>query len=346
MLPAAALARALCAAVALAIGLLGTLFAYGYDGRPHGYGPAHLAPAVVHKPATGWSGGNPLVALGQKLFFDARLSGTGTTACASCHNPGYGFAEPRRVSKSDNGQLGRRNAPALLDVGFFAPLMWDGRFGSLEQQAFGPFESGEMGIGVGQAAQRVNSDPQYVQLFQAALGGFATPDGMARALAAFQRTLFSRESRVDRFLNREAGALTPQERHGYELFTGRAGCSNCHEPFPLQVSVSRNGRAVFTDFQFHNIGIGYNSGGAPDAGRYEQSKNDADWGTYRTPSLRNSARTPPYMHDGSLATLEEVVQFYSAGGRPNPNLSPLIRPLPLDGRDKAALVAFLRAMAD
>jgi cytochrome c peroxidase len=346
MLPAAALVRAFFAAAVLAIGLLGTLFAYGYDGRPRGYGPAHLAPAVVQKPATGWGAGNPLVALGEKLFFDARLSGTGTTACASCHNPDYGFAQPRRVSKSDNGQLGRRNAPPLLDVGFLAPLMWDGRFGSLEQQAFGPFQSGEMGIGIGQAAQRVNADPQYVQLFHTAFGGPATPDGMARALAAFQRTLFSRESRVDRFLNNETGILNPQERHGYEIFTRRAGCANCHQPYPLQVGVSRNGRAVFTDLQFHNIGIGYNSGGVADAGRFEQSRNDADWGTFRTPSLRNSARTPPYMHDGSLATLEEVVEFYSAGGRPNPNISPLIRPLHLDGRDKAALVAFLRALGE
>jgi cytochrome c peroxidase len=169
---------------------------------------------------------------------------------------------------------------------------------------------------------------------------------MARALAAFQRTLFSRESRVDRFLNNETGILNPQERHGYEIFTRRAGCANCHQPYPLQVGVSRNGRAVFTDLQFHNIGIGYNSGGVADAGRFEQSRNDADWGTFRTPSLRNSARTPPYMHDGSLATLEEVVEFYSAGGRPNPNISPLIRPLHLDGRDKAALVAFLRALGE
>jgi cytochrome c peroxidase len=192
----------------------------------------------------------------------------------------------------------------------------------------------------------VNSDPQYAHLFRAALGGWATPDGMARALAAFQRTLFSRESRVDRFLNNETAVLTPKERDGYEIFTRRAACSNCHEPFPLQIGDRRNGRAVFTDFRFHNIGIGYKSGGVADTGRHEFSRNDTDWGAFRTPSLRNSARTPPYMHDGSFATLEEVVEFYSAGGRPNPNISPLIRPLHLNSYEKAALVAFLRALSD
>ena len=104
---------------------------------------------------------NPLVALGQRLFFDTRLSGTGARACATCHNPGYGYAEPRWVSISDNGKLGRRNAPSLLDVAFLPRLMWDGAFHSLEQQAFGPFESGEMGIPIEEAARRVNADPQY-----------------------------------------------------------------------------------------------------------------------------------------------------------------------------------------
>src|SRR5262245_4208465 len=129
-----------------------------------------------------------LAILGQRLFFDGRLSGTGATACASCHDPGYAFAEPRPVSISDSRQLGRRNAPSLLDVGFLPTLMWDGRFRTLEQQALGPFQRGEMGIGVDHAVQRLSSDPQYVQHFRAVLGRRPTADGMARALAAFQRT--------------------------------------------------------------------------------------------------------------------------------------------------------------
>src|SRR5262245_60801873 len=130
-----------------------------------------------------------LAILGQRLFFDGRLSGTGTTACASCHDPGFAFAEPRPVSISDNGRHGRRNAPSLLDVGLLPTLMWDGRFQSLEQQALSPFQRGEMGIGVEQAVQRVNSDPQYVHLFRATLGSRRTADGMARAMAAFPRTI-------------------------------------------------------------------------------------------------------------------------------------------------------------
>jgi cytochrome c peroxidase len=170
---------------------------------------------------------------------------------------------------------------------------------------------------------------------------------MARALAAFQRTLVSPSSRVDRFLtNNEATILTPLEHHGLFVFNHRAACSNCHQLFPLQPDGRAYSRPLLTDFRFHNLGVGYRFGGFADPGRYELSRLNAQWGAFRTPSLRNSARTPPYMHDGSLATLEDVVEFYSAGGRPNPNLSPLIRPLFLDGYEKAALVAFLRALSD
>ena len=312
--------------------------------------PKLFAPQFIpseHNRAISFRVDDRLAFLGQKLFFDARLSGTGTTACASCHDPGYAYAEPRRVSISDSGQLGRRNAPSLLDVGFFPTLMWDGRFRTLEQQALSPFQRGEMGIGVDQAVRRVSSDPQYVQLFRAALGRRPTADGMARALAAFQRTLFSPASRVDRFLmNNEATILTPLEQHGLYIFNHRAGCSNCHQLFPLQPDGRESSRPLLTDFRFHNLGIGYRFGGFADTGRYGLSHINVEWGAFRTPSLRNSARTPPYMHDGSLATLEEVVEFYSAGAQPNPNLSPLIRPLFLDGYEKAALVGFLRALSD
>jgi cytochrome c peroxidase len=294
-----------------------------------------------------WRLDNRLALLGQKLFFDARLSGTGTTACASCHDPSYAFAEPRRVSISDSGRHGSRNAPSLLDVGSLPRLMWDGRFRTLEEQALSPFDRGEMGIGIDQAMQRVSSDPQYLHLFRAALGHQPTADGMARALAAFQRTLVSLPSRVDRFLvNNETAILTPLEQHGFYIFNRRAACSNCHQLFPLRLDGREHSRPVLMDFRFHNLGVGYRSGGFDDTGRYGHSLIKAEWGAFRTPSLRNSARTPPYMHDGSLATLEDVVEFYSAGGRPNPNLSPLIRPLFLHGYEKPALVAFLRALTD
>jgi len=288
-----------------------------------------------------------LAKLGEKLFFDTRLSASGRTACASCHDPRYSFAEPRRVSISDDGTHGRRNAPALLDVALLPSLMWDGKFHRLEQQAFGPFERGEMGIGVERAVRRLHDDPRTAHMFRDTLGGWPTPDGMARSLAAFQRTLWSRESRVDRFLMaNDASGLSRIELDGYEIFNGRAACGVCHRPFPLLPDGTRPRRPVFTDFRYHNLGVGLGHGGQPDSGRFELTQNRPDWGAFRTPSLRNSAKTPPYMHDGSFATLEDVVEFYNAGARPNPNLSPLIRPLNFGGYEKAALAAFLRAMGE
>ena len=310
---------------------------------PRGYGPA--APYIPAAAGVAHTLQNPLIALGQRLFFDTRLSGTGAKSCASCHNPGYAYAEPRWVSISDNGKLGRRNAPGLLDVAYLPRLMWDGRFQSLEQQAFGPFQSGEMGIPVEEAARRVNGDPHYVSLFRAALGSFASPLGMAQALAAYQRTLITPPSRVDRVLSGNHAALSPLVRDGYAVFTRRAGCANCHHVFPLQADGRPSPRALFSDFQFHNIGVGYR-GGFSDTGRYEQSHHPADWGAFRTPSLRHSAKSPPYMHDGSFHSLNEVVEFYNAGGVPNPNVSPYLRPLGLSHHEKAALVAFLRAIGD
>jgi cytochrome c peroxidase len=305
----------------------------------------HFGPPVRDE-VTAFRPDERLVLLGKKLFFDARLSETGNTACASCHDPRYAYAEPRRVSISDNGRPGQRNAPSLLDVAFRPRLMWDGNFRSLEEQALSPFQRGEMGIGVDLALRRVRSDRRYVHLFRAALGQRPTPQGMARALAAFQRTLVSGPSRVDRFLLSKEPLLTPLEHDGLQIFNGEAGCSNCHQPFPSRRDGRVHGRPLFTDFQFHNLGIGFRPDGLVDPGRIKLSRIDADWGAFRTPSLRNVAMAPPYMHDGSLATLEEVVEFYNAGARPNPNLSPLIRPLFLGPYEKAALVAFLRALTD
>ena len=297
--------------------------------------------------AIDWGHSGTLTFVGEKLFFDARLSGTGRTACASCHDPAYAFAEPRRVSISDGGRHGRRNAPSLLDVGFLPVLMWDGRFRRLEHQALSPFQRGEMGIGIDEAVRRVNSDPEYVHLFREALGHRPSANDLARALAAFQQTLISAESRVDRFLLGGNGSMLSRlEYDGLHIFTNRAACSNCHELFPSRSGGRMHRRPLFTDFRFHNLGIGFRAGRFTDTGRYGLTLVEADLGAFRTPSLRNSARSAPYMHDGSLSTLEDVVEFYNAGGRPSPNLSPLIRPLFLDGYEKAALVAFLHALTD
>ena len=290
--------------------------------------------------------GSTLIALGQRLFHDRRLSRTGTTACVVCHDPAYAFSQPRQVPRLDGGQLGRRNVPSVIYAGVFPALMWDGRFRSLEQQAFGPFSTGEMGIDIGEAERRLNSDREYLQLFRAAFNERPSANGMAIALAAYQRSFISGASRFDRFiLNNQAANFTALELDGFFIFEKRAGCSNCHQ---LQPQI--NGRAselrLFTDFGFHNLGIGYGAGWFADGGRYGATGVETDKGAFRTPSLRNVAVTAPYMHDGSLATLENVIDFYDHGGRPNPYLSPLIRPLYLDRYEKAALVAFLRTLTD
>ena len=286
-----------------------------------------------------------LTSLGQKLFYDGRLSRTGMTACATCHDPNYAFAQPTRVSRSDTGQLGLRNAPSLINTGFLPVLMWDGRFRTLEQQATSPFLRGEMGIDIREAERRLNSDAEYLQLFQAALNSRPSASGMAMALAAYQRTLISETSRFDRFVtNNRATYFTELELNGLRLFERKAGCGICHQF--QQSGNNRVGPRMFTDFGFHNLGIGYAAGRFADTGRYQSSGDESDLGAFRTPSLRNVAVTAPYMHDGSLATLEDVIEFYDAGGRPNPNLSPFIRPLFLSDYEKAALVAFLQTLTD
>lgn len=283
------------------------------------------------------------VALGRRLFFDPELSGSGRTACASCHSPEFAYADPRPVSISDDGQPGLRNAPSLLNVAFRPRLMWDGRFGALEEQAFGPFEHGEMGNGIEDAAARIARNPGYRGEFVHAFGQPPSPDAIVRAIAAFERTLVTGNSRFDRFvLERDRQALSPLEQLGYDVFTTRGRCVSCHAVFSPGVTAF----PLLTDFGFRNLGIGFGRDGFRDRGRAAVTLADADAGAFRTPSLRNVAATGPYMHDGSLRTLEEVVAFYDAGGRPNPNQSPILRPLDLSDRERDGLVAFLYSLSD
>jgi cytochrome c peroxidase len=292
------------------------------------------------------AGGN-VVRLGQKLFFDTRLSRTGGTACASCHRPDYAFAEPRRVSVSDSGERGRRNAPSLINVRYVPALMWDGRIRTLEQQALSPFRRGEMGISVEEAEYRLRRDPEYVYLFDLAFARPPSADGLARAVAAYQRTLVSPENRFERFLRtNDPRILTSLERDGYALFDGRARCSSCHQFSKPHTDGWQEAPLMLTDWKFHNLGLGYRQGRFSDRGRFAVTGIERDVGAFRTPSLRNLDPTGPYMHDGSLATLEEVIEFYDLGGRPNPYLSPRLRPLFLTSYEKAALVAFLHSLND
>jgi cytochrome c peroxidase len=286
------------------------------------------------------------VTLGAKLFFDARLSKDGSLSCAGCHDPRHAFSDPHRVSRGIGVNARRRNAMSVLNAGYQTSLDWDGRFSTLEEQLQGVFSPwGDMGIDLGEAVAILREDSEYRALFLRAFSREPDVQGLSRALAAYQRSLMSGGSRLDRFLfQNQQSALQEPERRGWELFIGKAGCITCHDVFHPSVNALGGGVALFTDHRFHNLGVGYSNGRMVDLGRYEVTRDPADWGAFKTPSLRNVALTAPYMHDGSLATLDEVVAFYDRGGTPNPNLSTGIQRLFLTRQERADLVALLRAL--
>lgn len=319
---------------------------------------------------------NPLsearVALGRKLFFDRRLSLNGTQSCGICHIPEQGFTHNELATAVGiEGRPVGRNAPTLYNVALLATLFHDGREETLEQQAWQPMlHPNEMANpSIGFVIDTLRSLSDYAGRFEAAFDGRG-PDleTVPMALASYQRTLVSADSAFDRwYFGGEADAIDEAAIRGFRLFTGRAGCVACH--------TIEQDYALFTDQQSHNTGVGYarsrrtgpetsrvwlapgvsidlsaqvirevGTERGPDLGRYRVTGDPDDRWRFRTPSLRNVALTAPYMHDGSLATLEAVVAFYNRGGTPNPLLSPRIRPLRLTGSEPADLVAFLRAL--
>ena len=279
---------------------------------------------------------NPVTAarveLGRRLFFDPVLSADGSMACASCHDPGHGFADPRRVSIGVRGQRGTRNAPSLFNVAYGTRFFWDGRAASLEDQVRFPIENPrELGSKLADVVTRLRRDPRYVKEFAAAFDEGLTTVNLARAIAGFERTLLLGDSAIDRFRGGDSGALTNAQRQGLWLFESRARCWRCHSG------------GNFTDGRFHNTGVAVLRQPA-DPGRFAVTRRPADRGAFKTPTLRGVSRTAPYMHDGSLKTLEDVVRFYSKGGGPNPDLDLLIRPLNLSEQEVGQLVEFLRAL--
>lgn len=288
------------------------------------------------------------VALGGKLFNDPRLSISGKVSCATCHDPRYGFAEPKSISFTAKGTKTLRNTPTILNSGYLTTLNWDGKWKNLEQQIVEPFSAnGDMGIDIGDVLDTIDKLPDYSQLFERAFGQNANRATLAGALAAFQRSLVSGNSRFDEFLfNGDSSALSSSEKRGYEIFIGRASCINCHDIFHPSVNNLGGKTALFTDFRFHNLGIGYSNGRMSDLGRYFVTRHADDWGAFKTPILRNVVLTAPYMHDGSLETLRDVVEFYNRGGIPNPNLAPGIRPLLLSDQEINDIVNFLGSLTD
>lgn len=350
------------------LGVLCTLCCVGGAQAASRFPPPLGLPSVLH-PAD-----NPptpaKIALGRKLFMDRRLSHNNTFSCAMCHVPEQGFTSNELgTAIGVEGQTVRRNSPTILNVAFVRQLFHDGREFSLETQAWGPLlASNEMANpSVGYVIERIRQLPDYRGLFEQAFGGRkADMQTVGAALAVYQRTLVSGNSRFDRWhYGKDRNALSAEEKAGWAVFSGKGGCTACHAVGPKH--------ALFADGKFHNTGIGYArsmglktryqvelGGGArtevghemldsfeqslPDVGRYEVTLDPADRWAYRTPTLRNVALTAPYMHDGSFATLEDVVAFYDQGGIDNPDKDPRLHPLELSVAEKSALVAFLKAL--
>jgi cytochrome c peroxidase len=257
---------------------------------------------------------NPLtpekIELGRQLFFDRRLSSDGSISCATCHDPARAFSDARAHAVGVFGRTGVRNAPALINRGYGRAFFWDGHVRTLEEQVLQPIQNpNEMDLSVPQAGARV---------------GMSEHD-LSQALASFVRSILSGDSPFDRFVNGDRTALSDEAQRGLEVFRGKGNCTACHAG------------PNFTDERTHDTGVAWRSGTLADPG--------AGNGAFKTPTLREVARTAPYMHDGSLATLEEVVDFYDRGGAPNPYLDAEIRPRQFTSDEKRTLVAFLDSLS-
>lgn len=311
------------------------------------------------------------VALGRFLFHDRRLSGNGSFACSSCHQQARAFTDGRELAIGSTGESHPRNAQHLSNAVYHATLTWANRsLTSLERQmevplfGVGPVEMGVNDANKAEVLQRLRDDPAYVARFKAAFPDDAAPvnwPNILKGIASFQRSLISANSRYDQHLQGKA-VLTEQEQRGLRLFFGeKAECFHCHGSFNFNDQVVHAATRVL-ETPFHNTGL-YNIGGTgafpvPNRGLFELTGAATDMGRFRAPSLRNVEKTAPYMHDGSIATLEAVLDFYAAGGRhitsgplagdgrQNPFKSSLISQIKLDDQDKADLVAFLKTLTD
>ena len=302
------------------------------------------------------------VALGRALYFDKRLSVDGTVSCATCHDPSVAFTDSKAVAIGVGSLRGARNAPTVLNSVFSELLFWDGRAPSLEEQAKHPLMSPfEMGASTTKAfLERVSTITEYQKAFkQVFKSKNITLDAIAKAIAAYERTLLSGNSPFDRFITGDQGAITDSQRRGWELFKGKAKCNECHSYSLAQ--------PFFSDFKFHNTGIAVSdtlfdkllsvgptqqtllsttahSAEQSALGRFAVTLRTEDLGGFKTPTLRDVELTSPYMHDGSLKTLIDVVNFYNRGGNPNSHLDQRIQPLKLTDAEVNDLVEFMRAL--
>ncbi len=279
--------------------------------------------------------------LGHQLLFDNRLSKNDSMNCASCHLPETGGGGPTPRAFGHGGELGRW-APSWVNSAYSTSLFWDGRADSLEQQTgampghMGPITApGEMGGDIDAIATRLNGIPGYKKAFEKAFGEGVTPQNIAKAIASYERTLIASSSPFQRYVSGDRKAISASAKRGFDIFQGKGRCTLCHTP-PLM-----------TDNGFHNIGVPQVGPMKEDLGRFEVTKDPADKGKFKTPSLYNSASFAFFMHDGAFSSLHEVIDHYNKGGNPGEaNQDPLITRLDLSEKDKADLIAFLNTLTD
>ena len=283
------------------------------------------------------------IALGRRLYYDSRLSVDDSIACASCHRPDAGFADPDQFSSGVGGQKGGRQAPTVINTAYFSTQFWDGRSPSLENQAEGPVQNPiEMANTLEAVEKQLAEDASYVADFEKAYGsGDITYERIGKAIASFERTVLSGNSPFDRFLyGAEEDALSESAKRGLEVFRdpAKGNCEVCH--------AMEEDYALFTDDKFHNLGVGADIDGTlADVGRYEVTKNDGERGAFKTPGLRNIAESAPYMHDGSLKTLKEVIDFYIGAGNSNEWRDKDLKELDhLSGQERVDLEEFLKSL--
>ena len=269
-------------------------------------------------------------ALGKKLYFDTRISVTSAQSCASCHSPGFGWGDGLALGVGHGmAQLGR-HSPTIINAAWGSIFMWDGRLANLEEQALGPIQSpGEMNMPVEKLMERLAGIPEYKPLFEAAFPneGMKIPT-LAKAIATYERTVVSERAPFDAWIDGNEKAISEEAKRGFALFNGKAQCSACHEGWN------------FTNEGFQDIGLP-----SKDIGRGEFVPGVIKMQhAFKTPSLREITRRSPFMHDGSLATLEAVVEHYDHGGVDRPSRSDLMKPLGLTAQEKADVVAFLKTL--
>ncbi len=268
--------------------------------------------------------------LGKALYFEPRLSGAENMTCASCHNPSFGFEVPVKTAVgAQNTRLGRQ-APTVLNIAWVHPLFWDGRAPTAEEQAKGPIEASvEMNLPLPEAVKRLSAIPDYKAWFERVFPGEGvTPDTIVKAIATYERTVVASYAPFDAWVDGNEQAISAEAKRGFDLFRGKGGCADCHTGWN------------FTDNKFHDIGLATNDIGR---GKYEPNNIKAQYAV-KTPTLRDTAQRAPYMRDGSVPTLEAVMEHYVAGGIDRPSRSALMKPVQLTPDEIQDVIAFMRSL--